>query len=250
MKKTYTGWTNDGGLALPTLQVFYILGEPQLVTLRNAAIKYFNTSWRQMKFNKLKKYFRGLLRERTSHTLSCITNNRSVLVVCVGGGRSWHLSSFYCWCSGCDVTGCGDLVSWQNLWYGLLGRKYQMLFLLTLCFTEPTRKGKSVNSLGWFIFIFMGILPLLIVICFKLVLLRRWKLISEVRHWNSKLWTLSTYFSNHPLTLTSPNPRVWEKERNLFSSIMLQQFCSPQIVTSVKYFNYINWVMSLDIKFS
>lgn len=96
MKKTYTGWTNDGGLALPTLQVFYILGEPQLVTLRNAAIKYFNTSWRQMKFNKLKKYFRGLLRERTSHTLSCITNNRSVLVVCVGGGRSWHLSSFYC----------------------------------------------------------------------------------------------------------------------------------------------------------
>ena len=39
MMITSIGWTNDSGLGLPILQVFfYILGEPLLVTLRSAAI--------------------------------------------------------------------------------------------------------------------------------------------------------------------------------------------------------------------
>ena len=122
----------------------------------------FNTSWRQMKVPKLKKCFRGEstlrnLWERTSHTLSHVTKNRNMLV-CMGDGWSWHLCSLlYCWCSWSDVTGCGNLLGWQNLWYGLSGSECQMLFLLTLCFIEPTRKERSVNQIpGVIYFYFHG----------------------------------------------------------------------------------------------
>ena len=182
MMITSIGWTRQWiGIAYPAS----ILRHIGRASACHSAECYYcsNTSRRQMKIPKLKKCFRGHLWETTRHTLSRITKNRNMLV-CVGGGWSWHLCSlFYCWCSWYDVTGCGNLVGWQNLWYGLLGNEYQMLFLLILCFIEPTRKESLlIKSPGWFIFTFTGILPLLIVICFKLFLLRCWKAISEVRH--------------------------------------------------------------------
>lgn len=182
MMITSIGWTNDSGLGLPILQVFFYIGRAS--ACHSAECCYcFNTSWRQMKVPKLKKCFRGHLWERTRHTLSCITKNKNMLVVCVGGGWSWHLCSlFYCWCSWYDVTRCGNLVGWQNLWYGLSGSEYQMLFSHFVSLSQLERKGLLIKSPGWFIFTFTDILPLLIVICFKLFLLRCWKAISEVRH--------------------------------------------------------------------
>lgn len=52
--RRHIGWSNENGLAFSTLQVYCVLGEPQLVTLQNATIQCFHTSWRQMKFNKFK----------------------------------------------------------------------------------------------------------------------------------------------------------------------------------------------------
>lgn len=152
MMITSIGWTKDSGLALPILQVFFdILGEPLLVTLRSATI-VLNTSRRQMKIPKLKKCFRGHLWETTRHTLSRITKNRNMLVF-VGGGWSWHLCSlFYCWCSWYDVTGCGNLVGWQNLWYGLLGNEYQMLFSHFVSLSQLERSVNQIPGVIYFYF--------------------------------------------------------------------------------------------------